>query len=318
MPKPFKKGLVLVPDDFKGVCWIEKMKSAGLNTLGMHSGGGPAHDVFENLKSYGSREFQAEVAAAGLELEYELHASKNLLPECYFDTHPEYFMQTLRPKKRRKNHTWCVTNPEAQKIVADSAAEIIRRLPSSTHHYFLWGCDGGMQLCHCHDCAAYTASEQALIASNLIARSARTVDAKAKVCYLAYYETLSAPRLVMPESNVICEFAPYFRSHEYAICDSRSSLNRRHIKCLFDLLEIFGAERMHILEYWLDASLFGTPGDLHKNLFDRKIAEQDIRFYTSLGIRNITTFGVRMDGAYLEKHGDRDFLDYAEILSRYE
>ena len=119
-------------------------------------------------------------------------------------------------------------------------------------------------------------------------------------------------------NRYICEYAPYRRSYEYAICDSRSGANRRHLKYLIDLLELFGAEKMHILEYWLDGSLYGEPGDLHKSPFNKKIAEEDIRFYTSLGIKNITTFIVRMDGAYLEKYTDREFQEYAEILARCE
>ena len=35
-----KKGLVITPEDFNGVDWIAKMKELGLNTLGLHSGGG--------------------------------------------------------------------------------------------------------------------------------------------------------------------------------------------------------------------------------------------------------------------------------------
>ena len=313
----FKKGIVAVPDDFKGVDWIGKAKSAGLNTLGIHSGGGAAHDIFVNLGEYASTEFQQRVAASGLELEYELHASKNLMPEKWFDTHPEYFQQTQRSMERVRDFNWCVSNPDTLKIIGNSAADIIRRLPSSTHDYFLWACDAPGQWCHCRGCTPYTFSEQALISANTIADAAVTVDPQAKVCYLAYLDTLETPRLVRPRPNVICEYAPYRRSYEYAICDSRSGANRQHLKYLIELLELFGAEKMHILEYWLDGSLYGKPGDLHKSPFNKKIAEEDIRFYTSLGIKNITTFIVRMDGAYLEKYSDREFQEYAEVVNKY-
>ena len=145
----FKKGIVAVPDDFKGVDWISKAKAAGLNTLGIHSGGGKAHDIFVNLGDFASKEFQQKVAANGLKLEYELHASKNLMPEIWFETHPEYFQQTQRSQIRVKDYNWCVSNPDTLEIIGNSAADIICRLPSSTHDYFLWACDAPGQWCHC-------------------------------------------------------------------------------------------------------------------------------------------------------------------------
>ena len=121
--KKFKKGVVLVPGDFKGVDWIEKLKSNGLNTLGMHSGGGASHDVLEGLGYYASDEFRSTVAAAGLDYEYELHASKNLLPDALYETHPEYFIQTLRSKIRARNLNWCVTAPGLlENVIAQNAS----------------------------------------------------------------------------------------------------------------------------------------------------------------------------------------------------
>ncbi len=314
----FKKGVVVVPDDFKGVDWVEKVKSAGLNTLGMHSGGGAAHDIYANLFEYGEQPFRDRVKAAGLDLEYELHASQNLLPDELFETHPEYFMLTLRSRLRVKGKNWCATNPDALKVIAENGAEIIRRLPSTTDNYFIWSCDtAGGCWCNCRECDKYSIPDQSLMSFNAIARRAKEDNPNAKVCYLAYYETMATPTLVKPEDNVICEFAPYHRSFEFPIHDSRSAINRKYIKHLFDLLELFGPEKMHILEYWLDGSLYGQPGDLHKSPWDKKIAEEDIKFYTSLGIKNITTFAVRMDGAYFEKHTDREFQEYAEIMSKY-
>ena len=315
----FKKGIVVVPDDFKGVDWVEKVRAAGLNTLGIHSGGGAAHDIFQVLGDYAGDDFRKRVKDAGLQWEYELHASRNLMPENLFDTHPEYFMQTLRSQIRVKGFNWCVTNPEALAILAENGADIIRRLPSSTNCSFIWAADSAATCwCACRNCTPYSASEQNLMVFNAVARRARQDNPEAKVCYLAYYETMEAPRLVKPEPNVICEFAPYHRSFEYSICDSRSAANRRYMKYLLEQLELFGAEKMHILEYWLDGSLYGQPGDLHRSPFDKKVCEEDIRFYTSLGIRNITTFAVRMDGEYLKKHTDREFQEYAEILAKYE
>lgn len=315
----FHKGLVLTPADFKGVDWIKKMADAGLNTLGIHSGGGEAHNVIETLGSFADQPFRDQVAAAHLDWEYESHASNHLLDPALFEEHPEYFARTLRSGGRSKLGNWCVSTPGVLELVAENAAALARRLPSSTGNYFFWGRDTvSMEWCFCPDCAPLTFSDQSLITSNAIARRLRRDDPGAKVCFLAYHSTIAAPVSVRPDDNVFCEFAPYFRSYEHTIFDPRSAANRAYLRHLFDLLELFSPERLYILEYWLDASLFGRPKTPHRALFNKRIAEEDIRFYTSLGIRRITTFAVCQDEEYLRLYGDRDFLDYAEILSRYE
>ena len=319
--KKFKKGVVLVPDDFKGVDWINKLKTNGLNTLGMHSGGGDSHDVLAGLGWYGSDEFRQSVAAAGLDCEYELHASKNLLPDALYDRHPEYFIQTLRSKIRARNLNWCVTAPGLlENVIAENAAKLAKALPSSTKNYFFWGCDiePGREWCHCPECSIYSFSEQHLLSVNAMARKLRQDDPEAQIAYLAYYTTMPAPQLVKPEENVFCEFAPYLRSFDYAICDRRSAANRQYVRHLMEQLALYGPEKIHVLEYWLDASLWGKADERHKSPFDKKVCEEDIRFYTSLGIRNITTFAVRQDEAYMKLYGDREFLEYAEILAKYE
>ncbi len=319
--KKGKKGVVVCPSDFNGVNWIEKLKANGLNTLGIHSGGGNGRDVLAVLGEYGKAEFRQQVADAGLDYEYELHASKNLLPESLFETHPEYFVQALHSKIRTQNLNWCVTAPGVlENVIAENAAGLAKSLPSSTHNYFFWGCDSapGRDWCHCPACSIYSFSEQNLLSVNAMARRLRLDDPEAQIAYLAYYATMPAPQLVKPESNVFCEFAPYSRSLDYAICDRRSAANRQYVKYLMDQLALYGPEKIHILEYWLDASLWGKADERHPSPFNKKICEEDVRFYTSLGIRHFTTFAVRQDGAYVKLHGDREISEYAEILAKYE
>lgn len=319
--KKFKKGVVITPDDLQGVDWIDKLKVNGLNTLGIHSGGGTGHDVIESLGHCASDEFRSTVAAAGLDYEYELHTSKNLLPDALFETHPEYFIQTLRSKIRARNLNWCVTAPGLLKnVIAENASQLAAKLPNSTKNYFFWGCDiePGREWCHCPQCSIYSFSEQLMLSVNAMAARLYQDDPANQIAYLAYYSTMSAPQLVKPAANVFCEFAPYLRSYDYAICDRRSAANRQYVRHLMEQLALYGPEKIHILEYWLDASLWGTADERHKSPFDRKICEEDIRFYTSLGIRNITTFAVHQDGNYIKLYGEREFLEYAEILARYE
>lgn len=309
------KGIVLTPADFRDREWLEEIKTAGLNTLGLHSGGGLAHDVVEKLAELGSPEFRAELADFGLEWEYELHTPRNLMPSCHFEMHPEYFPEQLRSHERDINGNWCVSRPEALRIVTDNAARLRSRLPSSTDRYFYWGSDSLLyDWCNCEKCANLSPSDQNLLTSNAIASQ---FGADAQVCCLTYNSTIDVPRTVQPEKNVFAEFAPFHRCYKHALCDGKCAVNRKHMHYLLDLMEIFPPERIHILEYWLDSSIFGfecVPA--HRSSFNKQIVQCDISFYTSLGIRSITTFAVRMDGDYCKYYGDREFLEYAEILNK--
>lgn len=318
MKNIFRKGLVLTPSDFNGVDWITKMSKNGLNTLGLHSGGGEAHDIITNLSVTANSDFREQIAAAGLDFEYELHAPNNLLDRALFDSHPEYFPRVLRENVRTSVGNWCVSNPDGLSIIAQSAHKLAKILPSSTNRYFFWGADfAHNSWCNCEKCANLSSSDQSLLTSNAIVKELRKDNPDATVCYLAYHSTLQAPRLVKPEAGVFAEFAPYVRNYDYAICDSHCAINRQHMQYLLELLEIFPPEQMHILEYWLDSSLFGFPEIPHRSVFNKKIAEQDIAFYASLGIRSITTFAVQQNAKYMELYGDREFLEYAEILAKY-
>lgn len=95
-------------------------------------------------------------------------------------------------------------------------------------------------------------------------------------------------------------------------------MNAENREALERLLSLFPSEKTHILEYWLDSSLYGfTQHPPLKPIFIPDVVAADVAFYTSLGIRSITTFAVRQDGEYMHAHGDAEFQRYAEIVNKY-
>ena len=94
-------------------------------------------------------------------------------------------------------------------------------------------------------------------------------------------------------------------------------MNREHLNVLVALLERFPAERVHVLEYWLDSSMYSNyRKPARKPLFVREVVSRDLRVYYDLGIRSITTFAVYMDGEYFEKHGENELAFYADQLGK--
>ena len=175
-----RKGVVLTPDDFIGVDWLAKFKEIGLNTLGLHSGGGPGHNVLEHLGNCASTEFHEKVKAAGIDYEYELHAPHDLLPRDVFNTHPEFFIQPMGPKKERvTTGNWCGGTKAALDTIAANGATLGMKLNPSTHRHFFWGEDLNDGWCHCDKCAQYSPSDQNLRTANAIAAKLEETDPEA-------------------------------------------------------------------------------------------------------------------------------------------
>ena len=311
----FRKGVVVTPEDFEGVDWIGKCAELGLNTLGIHSGGGAGHNVLEKLGRFSEESFRAEALASGIDIEYECHAPHELLPRSLFAEHPEYFPYSWHGGMRVESGNWC--SGSALPLVGRNGGALGRRLSPTNHRHFYWGEDRRGAWCHCETCSKLSSTDQSLLAVNAIARDLAATDPKAQVGFIAYSDALEAAETVKPAPNVILEFAPMHRCYRHAINDPDCSINRACWRQLHDHLKVFDAERAHVLEYWLDSSWASGWKKPAKRpaWFDRKLVERDINAYASLGIRSVTTFAVFMDGTYFEAFGDRELREYAEILS---
>lgn len=314
-----RKGVVIVPDDLNGVNWPEKMRELGLNTLGMHSGGGAAHDVLDVLKPVLNEDFRADLVKNQVDLEFELHAAHNLMPRKNFAEHPEYFIQPVRSSQRLAEGNWCC-NADALAEVGKNAAALGKTLSPSTHRHFFWGEDTARgSWCHCRDCAGLSDSDQSLMAVNAMAEALRKEDPAAQVAYLAYCSLLTPPREVKPAEGVFLEFAPIERCFRHAIDDPACAQNRIQWQSLLKLLEIFPEEQVHVLEYWMDSSLFSSWQKPAKNPWvSREVIFADVAAYRKLGINSITSFAVYMDGAFFAAHGDGKLCEFAEALAAVE
>lgn len=310
------RGIVVTPEDFSGVDWIERCRQAGLNTLGLHSGGGESHDVIYALGELGTQQFRQQVAAAGLNWEYECHAAESLLPRTLFEKNPEFFNLDKITGKRCIEGNWCVSNSEAIHLVQENGIALAKQLPASTHRYLFWGADNPTIWCHCDSCSRLSPSDQMLRSVNALARAIKVADTDAQVPYLGYFDLLEPPQSETPEQNVFLEFAPMHRCYLHSIDDLCCSVNRGYWEKLLKLLDVFDAARTHVLEYWLDSSSFSRfKRPAVKPLFKPKVVAADLTAYRKLGINSITTFAVWMDGEYFLRHGDREFKEYAELVN---
>lgn len=302
------RGVVISPDDLTLADWPERASRAGLTVIAL---GAAPSALIKFIGTEAGKGFLAKCRKLGLDVEYEMHAMFELLPRTLFAEAPELFRMD-DDGKRTPDANLCVHSEEALEIVCRNAVEMCRALKPTTHRYFLWY-DDGQPGCRCPKCREYSDSEQALMVENRMLGAIRKLDPRARLAHLAYTRTMSPPVKVKPKAGIFLEFAPIQRSYKASLLDPSNS---RDLEALDANLKVFPAADAHVLEYWLDVSLFSSWKKPAVKLdLDEAILRDDLKAYAERGIRSVTTFAVFMDAEYVKTHGEPPIQAYGEALT---
>ena len=297
-----QRGIVLYPSDltsFGASKWVDMMDQSGLNLLGIHTD--TRLETLPKLRTYLASEEGKKLWSLclekGIDIEFELHVLQDLLPRRLFNDHPEYFRMDKKGV-RQKKHNMCFSSEDAYHVIQENVIELCEWLKPTTHRYFFWIDDVQNSYCHCEDCSPYSESEQSLMYANQLIQTLKKIDPEASIAHLAYYKTLPAPIKVKPVDGVFLEYAPINRDYTQSLPDG-------HLQSLKDNLEIFPKETAHVLEYWLDASMFcrWKRDKRVEILWEKEYAERDVKLYRDLGINSVTTFATWIDPTYIELYG---------------
>jgi hypothetical protein len=309
------RGVVLVPEDLTWTAWPERAKRAGLTTIALHDAVSPRR-LAGFVESDRGREFLRKCRDLGIEVEYEVHAMRDLLPRDRFAKEPALFRMDEKGA-RAPDSNLCVSSEEALATACRNAVELSRVLRPTTRRYFFWG-DDGRPWCRCPRCAPLSDSDQALVLENRLIEALRAEDRGATLAHLAYANTIDPPRSVKPAPGIFLEFAPIERAFDSPL-SGENPTNRKALAALDGNLKVFGAERAHVLEYWLDSSRFsGWKRPPAKIPFDAGTFRKDLEAYAARGIRRITTFAVYVDAEYIRLHGDPPLEAYGGILRGFQ
>ena len=307
------RGVVLVPEDLALSDWPRRAKDAGLTTIALHHQNSPAA-VVKCMQSEAGGRFLEECRKLGLEIEYELHAMKELLPRNLFDKNPGFFRMNDKGE-RTPDVNCCMHSERALEIVCENALAIAKTLRPTTGRYFYWG-DDGKPWCRCPKCRELSPSDQAVMLENRLCRALRVQDPQARVAHLAYTNTLPPPEKVKPDAGVFLEYAPIRRRYDIPY-EKHGAKEASGLAALEANLQIFPKDTAQVLEYWLDVSRFSRwkrPGV--KIPWNREVCVADIQTYRKLGIRHITTFAAWIDADYRDRFKDLSFItEYGEALS---
>lgn len=301
-----KKSLLIHPEELTKK-WIDRMVQQGVNILGIHPEGGKHADhslerLLKQMETPGFRDLIDYAKSRGLGIEYEIHAGSWLLPRDLFDEHPEYFRVNAQGE-RTAIRNFCVSDPKVLEIVVSRAVTLAKALYGSDSRYYLWLDDGTDVACHCPNCAKLSASDQILFVMNAILRGLRTQIPEAKLAFLAYQSTLTAPTQIRPESGIFLEYAPIKRPFDQPV---RQGLAGQKAN-MQALLEYFGTEDAKALEYWYDNSLFSKWKKPPQPFVPRNdLIPEDIAYYRELGFRNISSFACFLGEDYEALYGEPD------------
>ena len=317
----YRRGIVVYPSDIVSVGTlklVEYMRNAELNLLAVHT-----NTLSENLsalkaflESKEGKLLLEECEKNNISVEFESHVLQEILPRELFSKHPEYFRMD-KDGSRKNDHNMCFSSEEAYKVIEKNIIEISKWLKPTTHRYLFWTDDVEGGFCNCDLCKKYSESEQALMYENRLLTILRKIDPKATLAHLAYHSTLKAPSQIKPSDGIFLEYAPI--SRDYA-----TALPEEHLRDLKENLKVFPANTTHILEYWLDASMFSkwNRNSIVKVPWKMEYCERDVKLYRSLGITSVTCFATWMiNGAYIKKYGEdttrQVISEYGSVLKKY-
>jgi hypothetical protein len=312
-PRFLTRGVVLVPEDLTLADWPERAKRAGLTTIALHPFPGR---VINWIRSEAGQRFLEKCHTLGLEVEYELHAMRELLPRNRFQQERELFRMDAKGE-RTPDANCCPSNPHTLEAIAEAAVDIAKTLRPTTGRYFYWG-DDVRPWCQCPKCRELSDSDQALLVENAMCQALRRGEPKAQVAHLAYHNTLKPPTQIKPAEGVFLEYAPIRRRYDLPYSQQQKPGDPDALSALDANLKVFPKETSQVLEYWLDVSRFSKWKRPSVRLpWRRDVFLDDLETYYQRGIRHVTTFAVYVDADYQQRFGDLTFLDeYGAGLSQ--
>ena len=182
------------------------------------------------------------------------HYLPGMLPRTMFEEHPEYFR--FDGEKRNPDYNFCPSSEEAVEYIAEAVKNWSKSydMLSKEMVFEIWPDDlPHLGWCKCEKCKNYSESDQYLMALNKI--TSKLGDGyKAKISFLAYHTTKTAPKDIDVENKKITSqmFAPRERCYKHSLDGCKA--NREFLSYLKKLEKMFSWN--DVFEYYCDSVLF--------------------------------------------------------------
>ncbi|MBI3860992.1 MAG: DUF4838 domain-containing protein [Planctomycetia bacterium] len=297
------RGVVMVPETLTLENWPGRAKQAGLNTFVLHHPESP-EALLQYVRSDPGKVLLAQCTAARINVEFDFHAMRDLVPRELFDKDPSLFRMDDQGR-RTPVRNFCVHSAAALQTASENAVKYARAFPTTTGCFYYWS-DACAAWCRCPKCRDLSDSDQLLVVENALVAALRKAQPEAKVAHLACHASMPAPQQIKPAPGVFLQYAPVRRRYDIPYSEQTGRDEVDSLWFLEQNLKVFPAKTAQVLEYWIDVTRFppGT-GPLPWNR-DRFLA--DLKTYTSLGIRHFKSFANGVDAGYVKRHGEPTFV----------
>jgi hypothetical protein len=307
---PAIRGLVMVPETLAWADWPSRAKRVGLNTLVLHHPESPKA-LLEFVQSKSGAEFREQCTTARIDLEFDFHAMRDLVPRDLFKENPSLFRMD-KDGRRTPVLNFCVSSTEALRIAGENAVKYAKEFQPTTGCYYYWS-DACAEWCRCEKCRELSDSDQLLLAENALVAAIRKSEPQAQVAHLACHASMPAPSQVKPAPGVFLQYAPVRRDYDVPYSRQTDKAKLDSLWFLEENLKVFPAKTAQIVEYWLDVTRF-PPGS-GPLPWNRERFLADLATYKSFGLRHIKSFANGLDADYVKRHGEPKFLrEFAQGL----
>lgn len=241
----------------------------------------------ENYEEPGFREFVAFAAHKKLNTiavhhDFNLEEASSIAAEYGLDTQQEIHFF---------GEHFCPDDAEALRRESARFEAYLAKASATMRQFFLWPDDENLPDCSSPQFRDYRVSDLTLNFSNEMNKLLQSRRPGAEFAFISYLRTWDPPRHVKPDPGVTLEWAPMNQSLGQALNDPNSPVNARMRNQLEQYLKLFPASTAQVLGYWLDDTLTSRT-DLGHLLFRPSALQQELRYYRSLGIANVTSFGI--------------------------
>jgi hypothetical protein len=262
--------------------WIDFAAKMRLNRIHFCYGP-PANDWYTSQRA----RLQGEVNKRGLMIEAGGHLLPEFLPREMFAEHPDWFPRNAAGA-RISTFNLNPFNHEALAYVGDRAVAYFGRIPEASL-FHAWPDDiGGGGWTNEPGKQDYTPSDQSLLVMNHMVTRLREKLPEANVAFLAYHDTVDAPRVVKPAPGIVYFYAPRERCYAHSLDDASCTMNRVYARALEQALPSFGAANAEVFEYYADEVLFQNA----TNPPLPEVMAADARYYQRLGIPRVGSLAV--------------------------
>lgn len=244
-------------------------------------GGGSVPEWFWVVKK---KEAVRLMRQRGMRIEIGGHGLPTLLPRQLFKQMPEAFRE--ENGRRTKKYNFCPNHKEGMNTIRQNARAYFAERPGYDV-YHVWADDiPGGGWCGCAQCTGYSASDQLLLAVNVLAEVLAKQEPQATIAFIAYLDTEAPPTKVRPRANVSLLWAPRTRNYGRAIGDLDDPVNWPYYnEALQKQIDYFAeAGETSVFEYYSDAILFKSVLPILPN-----IMQQDLVAYRDLGVDTMQT-----------------------------